>query len=205
MAAKKKSVTKLDETTVPVIDNSGLAEIVAAGESGMYVSESVFKPLLEKGYVEINTFLTNANGEVATRATQKGIDSLNAPVVCVQEVPVENVSEPKKEKSVFKIDDNLPIPTITGRGRKGCSYPFDALQVGQSFFVPNDESKPNATKAMGSTVSSTNARYAVPSPDGATRTNKAGEVVPVMIETRKFVVRSVEENGIKGARIWRSQ
>jgi hypothetical protein len=39
---------------------------------------------------------------------------------------------------------------------------------------------------------------------GIFRQNRRGEVVPVMVETRKFVVRSVEENGVKGARVWRT-
>ena len=105
---------------------------------------------------------------------------------------------------MFKIEDSIPVPTISGRGRGVKVYPFDQLEVGQSFFVANDESKPNAAKSLASTVSGATARYAVPAEDGATKTNKKGEVVPVMVETRKFVVRSVEENGVKGARVWRT-
>lgn len=105
---------------------------------------------------------------------------------------------------MFKIEDSIPVPTISGRGRGGNVYPFDTMEVGHSFFVAADESKPNPAKSLASTVSSATARYAVPSEDGATKTNKAGEVVPVMVKTRKFFVRSVEEDGVKGARVWRS-
>lgn len=105
---------------------------------------------------------------------------------------------------MLQIEDNVPVPAISGRGR-GCNvYPFDQLEVGQSFFVANDESKPNAAKSLASTVSSAAARYAVPAEDGSTKTNKKGEVVPVMVKTRMFVVRRVEEDGVKGARVWRT-
>jgi hypothetical protein len=206
--ATKKSAGKKTAATVPAI---GLAEIVAAGANGIYVSESVFAPLVEAGLVEINTAMMNEAGEVATRATQKGIDSLQPNGDNTSEASEASANsataatgETQKVKTMFKIEDSIPVPTISGRGRGGNVYPFDQLEVGQSFFVANSEDKPNAAKSLASTVSSATARYAVASEDGATKTNKKGEVVPVMVETRKFVVRSVEENGVKGARVWRT-
>jgi hypothetical protein len=202
----KKSAGK--KTAVVVI---GLAEIVAAGANGMFVPESVYAPLVEAGLVEINSTMVNEAGEIATRATQAGIESLDSGATVGNNATSEANSETaetgktKKVKTMFKIEDSIPVPTISGRGRGGNVYPFDQLlEVGQSFFVANSEDKPNAAKSLASTVSSATARYAVPSEDGATKTNKAGEVVPVMVETRKFVVRSVEENGVKGARVWRT-
>lgn len=207
--ATKKSAGKKTAATVPAI---GLAEIVAAGANGIYVPESVFAPLVEAGLVEINTAMTNEAGEVATRATQKGIDSLQSngdntseasEASANSETAATETGKTQKVKTMFKIEDSIPVPT-SSRGRGGNVYPFDELAVGQSFFVPNSEDKPNAAKSLASTVSSATARYAVASEDGATKTNKKGKVVPVMVETRKFVVRSVEENGVKGARVWRT-
>lgn len=205
--ATKKSAGKKTAATVAVI---GLAEIVAAGANGMFVPESVYAPLVEAGLVEINPGMTDENGNVATRATQKGIESLDSAATVADNATSEATSataatgETQKVKTMFKIEDSIPVPTISGRGRGGNVYPFDQLEVGQSFFVANSEDKPNAAKSLASTVSSANARFAVPSEDGATKTNKKGEVVPVMVETRKFIVRSVEENGVKGARVWRT-
>ena len=117
---------------------------------------------------------------------------------------IAETGKTEKVKTMLQIEDNVPVPAISGRGR-GCNvYPFDRLAVGQSFFVANDESKPNAAKSLASTVSSAAARYAVPAEDGSTKTNKKGEVVPVMVKTRMFVVRRVEEDGVKGARVWRT-
>lgn len=204
--ATKKSAGKKTAATVAVI---GLAEIVAAGANGMFVPESVYAPLVEAGLVEINPGMTDENGNVATRATQKGVESLDSAATVADNATSATAAtaatgETQKVKTMFKIEDSIPVPTISGRGCGGNVYPFDRLEVGQSFFVANSEDKPNAAKSLASTVSSATARYAVASEDGATKTNKKGEVVPVMVETRKFVVRSVEENGVKGARVWRT-
>ena len=206
MTTKKSAAKKTAEIATPI----GLAEIVAAGASGMFVPESVYAPLVEAGLVEINPAMTNENGEVATRATQAGIESLDSGAIVVDNATTEANSETaatgktEKVKTMFQIENDVPVPAISGRGRGGNVYPFEVLAVGQSFFVPNSESKPNAAKSLASTVSSATARYAVPAEDGSTKTNKKGKTVPVMVETRKFVVRSVEENGVKGARVWRT-
>jgi hypothetical protein len=203
MATKKSAAKKI----AAVI---GLAEIVAAGANGLFTPVAVHGPLVEAGLVEINPAMTNEAGEVATRATQAGIESLDNGATVGNNATSEATSataetgKTEKVKTMFKIEDSIPVPAISGRGRGGNVYPFDQLEVGQSFFVANDESKPNAAKSLASTVSSATARYAVPAEDGSTKTNKKGEVVPVMVETRKFVVRSVEENGVKGARVWRT-
>lgn len=204
-AGKKAGRRAIDPVVTATI---GIAEIVAAGANGIYTSPEVHLPLVEAGLVEINPAMTNENGEVATRATLKGIQSLDSAATVADNATSETqtaaTGETQKVKTMFKIEANIPVPTISGRGRGGNVYPFDQLEAGQSFFVANDESKPNAAKSLASTVSSATARYAVPAEDGSTKTNKKGEVVPVMVETRKFVVRSVEENGVKGARVWRT-
>ena len=206
MTTKKSAAKKTAEIATVI----GLAEIVAAGANGMFVPESVYAPLVEAGLVEINPTMIDEHGNIATRATQKGIESLanratveyNATSETQTETAVTGTTQ--KAKTMFKIEDAIPVPTISGRRCGDNVYPFGQLEVGQSFFVANDESKPNAAKSLASTVSSATARYAVPAEDGSTKTNKKGEVVPVMVETRKFVVRSVEENGVKGARVWRT-
>ena len=207
MASKKSAAKKTAAKKTAVV---GLAEIVAAGANGLFTAVAVHGPLVEAGLVEINPGMIDENGNVATRATQKGIESLDSAATVADNATSETktataeIGTTQKAKTMFKIENSVPVPTISGRGRGGNVYPFDQLEVGQSFFVVNDESKPNAAKSLASTVSSATARYAVPSADGATKTNKAGETVPVMVETRKFVVRSVEENGVKGARVWRT-
>lgn len=206
MATKKSAAKKTAEIATVI----ALAEIVAAGANGLFTPAAVHSPLVEAGLVEINPAMVNEAGEIATRATQAGIESLDSGAIVVDNATSEansaiaETGKTEKVKTMLQIEDNVPVPAIFGRGRGGNVYPFDQLAVGQSFFVPNSESKPNAAKSLASTVSSATARYAVPAEDGSTKTNKKGEVVPVMVQTRKFVVRSVEEDGVKGARVWRT-
>mgnify|MGYP005614767139 FL=1 len=206
MATKKSAAKKTAEIATVIV----LAEIVAAGANGLFTSAAVHGPLVEAGLVEINPAMVNEAGEIATRATQAGIESLDSGAIVVDNATTEANSETaatgetQKVKTMFQVENGVPVPAISGRGRGGNVYPFEVLAVGQSFFVPNSESKPNAAKSLASTVSSATARYAVPAEDGSTKTNKKGEVVPVMVKTRKFVVRRAEEDGVKGARVWRT-
>ena len=206
MATKKSAAKKTAEIATVI----GLAEIVAAGANGLFTPVAVHGPLVEAGLVEINPAMVNEAGEIATRATQAGIESLDGGAIVTDNATSEansaiaETGKTEKVKSMFQIENDVPVPAISGRGRGGNVYPFEVLAVGQSFFVPNSESKPNAAKSLASTVSSATARYAVPAEDGATKTNKKGEVVPVLVKTRKFVVRRVEEDGVAGARVWRT-
>lgn len=181
---------------VAEIDRNALAAIIAAGEAGMFTPEAVHSPLVAAGLVEINAEFRNEAGEIATRATQKGIEFMTV---------AQETKAPRVAPS-FQIEDAVPMPTVAGRGSRTPVYPFDQLEVGQSFFVANDEDRPNAAKSLASTVSSATARYSVPSEDGATKTNRKGAEVPVMVETRKFIVRAVDETAQgrgPGARVWR--
>ena len=206
MTTEKSAAKK----TAEIANGIAIAEIVAAGANGLFTPAAVHGSLVEAGLVEINPAMVNEAGEIATRATQAGIESLDSGAIVVDNATTEvnsaiaETGKTEKVKTMFQIEDNVPVPAISGRGSGVKVYPFDQLEVGQSFFVANDESKPNAAKSLASTVSSATARYAVPAEDGSTKTNKKGEVVPVMVKTRKFVVRRAEEDGVKGARVWRT-
>lgn len=224
-----------------------LATIVAATLAGnfQYAPETIYAPLVHEGMAEINPEIKNEAGEVATRATQKGIDSMNTennqantgdtslnlsqsgegkPVLTNTEAPaVGNISG----KSGFTLDSGIEMPTIQRGGRGGNVYPFDEMEKGQSFFVAATAAKPDPAKSLASTVSSATARYAVETDemetvtvktyktdadgkrvkgeDGSFIVESTGEVTrPKTKQTRAFVVRSVVENNVKGARIWRS-
>lgn len=216
MATKGKS--KAVQTAAVIT----LAMIVAAGADGLFTSAAVHAPLVEQGLVEINPGITNEAGEIATRATQKGIESMNTNTNAPTATPGAAAV-----KSAFKLDDAVELPTIKRGGRGGNVYPFDEMAKGQSFFVAATADKPDPAKSLASTVSSATARYAVEVPgeteevevktyqldDAGKRVKRDGSFVVLstatetrqkMALTRQFVVRSVEENGVKGARVWRT-
>lgn len=189
--ARKPTATK----TATALD---IAAIIAATNSGsfVYTSPEAHASALADGLVEVNPTMHNEAGELATRATAKAIESMNAPQI--SETSPTNPA-PTATKSSFAIEDNVPLSAVVGRGRGGETYPFDLLQLNQSFFVPNTAEKPNVAKSLASTVSSATRRYAEEIP-GETRTDRKGKTVPALKENRKFVVRAVEG----GARVWRT-
>ena len=168
-----------------------MAAIVKAAQEGtfVYTSPEAHREALAAGLVEVNESMTNDAGEIATRATAKGIDSMSQ---------TSTPAAPVASKPQFAIEDGIELAPVVGRDRGGETYPFDQLQKGQSFFVPNTAEKPNVAKSLASTVSSATRRYAEEI-EGQTRKDKKGNEVPALRYTRKFVVRAVEG----GARVWR--
>lgn len=181
-----------------------LEEAIKASEQGyVFAQAAKVAAFVSAGLVETNETIVDSEGAIAVRLAQvanSGEAQATETAEAQTQVQTAETGTTEKVKTMFQIEDSVPVPAISGRGRGGTTYPFEQLAVGQSFFVPNTEDKPNAAKSLASTVSSATARYAVPAEDGSTKTNKKGETVPVMVETRKFIVRSVEG----GARVWRT-
>jgi len=169
-----------------------------------FFTQKNVKVLLDAGYVECNTDISDGD-RVAVRATKTGEEALQR----ANNPPNESESTMSTETPQFAIDNDVSIPAVTRRGATASPYPFDEMELGQSFFVPATEAMANPGKSLASTVSSASKRYAT---ENGTRlinrrnkeTNEMGQVeVPKYHYERKFMVRTVEENGVKGARVWR--
>lgn len=83
----------------------------------------------------------------------------------------------------FKIEKGIPIPAIERVERKR-KYPLDTMAIGESFFVP------------GTKASSMHACI--------TRFHKATKGKKDQ-GSKKFCVRTVTEDGVAGARVWRTE
>lgn len=203
------------------VDLSILANIVAETQNGsfMYTSEKEHSRLLEHGLVEINEQMQNDRNDVATRATESGFNKMNEeqPEQATQgsmfdSTPDEgqdegqDTPEPAKAGN-FELESGIAPPKVRRSGRGGTAYPFDQMEVGHSFHVPATEKRPEPAKALASTVSGATARYRIPAEDGATKLNRSGDTVPVMVDTRKFIIRAVGDEDPKGegARVFRVQ
>lgn len=165
-----------------------LAEIVEAtnGEAGYkFVSQLDAEYLLEAGLIEVNNEMQDEAGNVAARAVQTTTSTKAAPV------------------SKFEIETGIEVPTKATRSGAGRSsvYPFEALEVGQSFFVANEGDK-DAYKSMSSTVSSANARF-TEEVEGETRVNRKGKTVPATRQLRHFMHVRAEKDGVQGTRVFR--
>lgn len=211
MATTKRTSKKTAEAT---IDFALLKQIHDAtmnasgnGMGFMYTSLTQNAALVAAGLVEVNNELTDDKGNVATRTTLKGKEEMEKQTATTETTTTNAPAAAPVASNGFKIVSNVPLPT-SKRGSAGDKkYPFDALQVGQSFFVPATPDF-DPIKKLGSTVSSATARYAVEIP-GQTRTARNGEVVPATRQTRRFVMRKVADGeayghpGVAGAGIFR--
>lgn len=103
--------------------------------------------------------------------------------------PAGNSGGPK----TYNFASGVPLPAPRRGGRGSTVYGFEAMHVGQSFFIGSTEDNPNPAKRIASTVSSASSR----------------------LEPKKFIVRSVTVDaaqsaawnvpaGTKGAGIWRT-
>lgn len=200
--ARKPKVTETMELNE--IEMGKLAYVVEQHDGGAFAmgSEDYFKELVDKGYVEVNVAMATDAGDVPARPTEAGIKLIKDNGV------TDNVVAPVTEPS-FAIEDGIAIPEAKrggGGGRKGprgSKYPFATMENGQSFFVPATEEMPNPAKTLASTAST--AKKAFGTVVGTREITRKGETktVDAYNYTRGFIVRAVEENGVKGARVWR--
>lgn len=210
-----------------------LREIVAATQEGSfaYTSEGVHEKLIEHGFVEVNPEIKDETGDIATRATQAGIDYASE-VLNMGGLPLESEGESAsqvgligeradalakevvehiaKTKASVVIEKGVPVPSKgLAYAQRRQAFPFDELEVEDSFFIKPTESKPEPWKSYASTVSNSTRSFAVPDSSGEMVVNRKGQKVPKLVQTRKFVIRAVEETDAEtgevviGARVWR--
>jgi hypothetical protein len=213
----KKEIDKMAKASKVVtgdgIDKAFLAQLVSVmgTDTVLYVGQVQGQPMLAHSppLIEINITLTDPNdgSKVACRATPAAKDYLSAHAA--PQTSGEKVSN-------YEIISNAVLPPPKKRGNTSGSgaptkYPFADLVVGGSFFSANTEHKTgDAVKALGSTVSAQNDKYAEPTGEMKTVTravrdkqtkkamldeagNKITETVqlPIKKYNRKFSIRPV--------------
>jgi hypothetical protein len=176
---------------------------LSADEGGALVAHN--PPL-----IDVNTSMLDANGKAAVRATQAAKMFLNGFGDRTAHEPT-TIETPK-----YALIHDAILPPAKKRGNQSGSgaptkYPFAEMPVGGSFFSANSEhTKGDAVKALGSTVSSQNRKYATETGESKTvnravrdkQTHKAllnadgskqMETVelPVLEYQRKFTIRPV--------------
>lgn len=193
----------------------GIAMLTATAGNG-WVNQTDGKPLLEAGLITVDTKVANpANAdERAAKVSDAGIAWLNANVPA----PGATAAATSNATNFPIITNAVPPPSKRGSGlRSGGApkkYPFDQLEVGQSFPVYVSAETPDPMKSLGSAISAANMRYAVDTgetkqakravkgPDGKAQKDAAGKLVkemtnvPVYKFTRKFQIRGIEK-GVK--------
>jgi hypothetical protein len=144
------------------INTTLLKAIVAATSSGnhYFVGKEEGQPLLNHTppLIVVNFELMQGD-KAASRATEAGIAMVNGSGQATAAANPAAVAG-----SAFSIMKGVELPASRrGAGLHGGApkkYPFEGMEVGDSFFVPVSEDTPNPLKTLGSTVSSANMRYA---------------------------------------------
>lgn len=145
------------------IDIDAIAELYKAGDTGAYINPEALVAAKHFGYVEVNETLSNENG-VAARLSPAGRDWADANVDFGGTQEGEEGKAPTSDakelaKTSFEIDDNVAMPTTRAAGGREGKYPFDKLNVGQSFHIPATDDTPKPNARYGSAVTSANKRF----------------------------------------------
>ena len=177
--------------------NEKLLKVIATEttEKGFgYAAESDCAELAKCGLVEVNTSIAlDENGRFAVRCISAGFEVVNG----------------LGTDSEFPVVGGIDMPTVSRHIPKRTSkYPFDQLEVGQSFFIAATEEVPNPMRSYASAVTGANKRFAEEVP-GETRVNRKGNTVPLTRQTREFSMRRVADgapwgqHGATGVAVWR--
>ena len=205
-------MAKASKTT---IDVALLSKVIAATDAGqlIYLSQAEGGAFVAHNppLIEVNTGLLDPNDQTkaAVRATQAAKDY-------VASQSQGNQTNTATEPSKYEIITGAVLPEARKRGNVAgagapTKYPFADMPVGGSFFSADSEHKNgNAVKALGSTVSSQNRKYAEETGEHKTVTRavrdktthkaqldaegkKVTETIslPVLKYNRKFTIRPV--------------
>ena len=191
-----------------------MAMIDNAGDAGLMLTQDEGLDLVNSGYAVVDTSVTDGNTAKVT-LTEAGKAALGAS---------------GNSATSYEIEDNVPIPTTSvRRGRTG-GYPFEQLEINQSFHVAAKEGETPADVAarLQSSVSGARTRFSEETgetekvkqkvykknADGSFAKNEEGKRIveseteverPKTRLTRDFTVKAVDANDPKGpgARVWR--
>lgn len=196
MAKKPKQNPAVQATA----DISGpLAQAVNAVKNNMpfYATKEAMAGLLSHPsgqLVEFNETIKNpANpNEIAFRATALGMAFNPNAAPAGQSAwggaptggaPTNTAPQPGgTPQRTFTFKQGIPVPAARRGGKGQNAYGFEQMNVGDCFDIPPTTDNPSPAKRVASTVSSASKRLA----------------------PKQFIVRSVEENGVKLARVWRT-
>lgn len=204
-------MAKLSKMEQAAVDR--LPKIVAATQAGnlSYGEEFDLSYLIENGLIEIKDRNPTNNEQIAFVATQKAIADVNP---ASASTPAET-QKPKGTTKMSFVIENIPVVAgKRGGGSRAAKYPFDNLEVGQSFFVPATEEHPDPAKSLASALTNAMKKYDVPDMDETTGIQKTKNItvpktgekrtIPATKHVRVFTAVAVTENDVVGARIGRT-
>lgn len=200
-----------------------LQNLFNAGQNPVFMTAGEGQELAQAGLITVVPSETSPVNPLAYRVhiTEAGVNALSAPVAPV--APVASA------KPVYAIADNIPIPTVKrgnpniGNQQRESSYPFEQLQINQSFHVPCTSEDAEPWKKMASNVAAANTRSLVEvvpqemvttehrkmrvdaegkpilSAEGKKQYDKFVTTEPKKVATKRFIARRVDATDPCGA------
>lgn len=153
-AGSKASADQTPTLADGVAGHDLLAEVAASPTGEVLMTEGQAAEGIAAGYL-VADVTRAADGRAPVKLTDAGFAKFQ------EGEAASAVSAPAN----YEIDTDVAMPTSLSRrggGRRGSSYPFDALQVGQSFHVPATAKMPKPAESLASTVTGARAKYAEP-------------------------------------------
>jgi len=218
--AKAPTPTRTPVTATGV----ALLALIAAAGGTMMLTQAEGQDIIAAGDATVDT--TKTEGDTAavslTEAGQAKVDAENGK-------PTGTEGDTAAVSGTFDIDDSVPMPGASTRGRSG-GYPFDKLEVGQSFHVAKSADNPTPADRLASSVSGARTKYSTDTGETeevTVKTYKKGEngkgfakdadgkrivesetkaTRPKLKVTRDFTVKTVgaDDPRGEGARVWRT-
>lgn len=125
--------------------NALLKLIAAAGDKGLMLTKAEGHMAITAGHAVVDTGVVDGDTAKVT-LTDAGRAAIAPKVV-----------------TSFEIDDAVPMPVKSKAGAKrGSKYPFDKLNVGQSFHVPATVENPEPITALASSLTGARRLFAKP-------------------------------------------
>lgn len=119
-----------------------------------YISKDEGMPLLQAGLIKVDTSQVDAVGNALVALTETGAKMVASANTTGGGIAVA---------SPYAIMSGVQLPVSKRGFAKGAGaptlYPFEQLEIGQSFFVPVSDKHPNPVKTLGSTVSAQNHKF----------------------------------------------
>jgi hypothetical protein len=203
-------MSTLTKSAIALLATIAAASDTEAGCGWVVLSAPATKSLIEGAYIEVNEAMTNDQKETAARVTEAGRAMVAASTSTVEGAGVAEggaavapAAKPAARKT-FAIESDIPLVEKT-RQPPAEQYPFAELEIGQSFFVANDDVKSNnAVKTLGSTVNTANDRYSEGTGQYRPHLRNPAKQVEIKRQLRQFELRAFTlADGTKGARVYR--
>jgi len=200
-----------------------LGDLYEATKSGsfLYLPGDICEILLKKGWGEVNDEIVNDEGHKAARLTEAGAteagintgDSISPDDTSAKEVhelepdarSVRSASQQKEAIHMYKIEDKQVVKKRANSGNQ--KYPFDQLEIGQSFFVPATKERPEPWKSLAGAITVANKKASElmfdESGNPIMRINKRGTEVQATRPLKKFAMQKDTVDGVNGVRMGR--